>query len=323
MHESHPGVQDMACDTCLKIVQRCKRKFVIIQVGEHEPFVSELLTGLPTTVMDLEPHQIHSFYESVGLMIQAEPDQVKRDEYLQRLMELPNQKWAEIIGQAWLSVDYLKDQNVIRTVLNILQTNTSVASSLGDYARNSSDTGESEVLSLFATIINKYKGVMTEVVPRIFEAIFECTLAMITTNFDDYPEHRLKFFSLLHAIATFCFLALICLSPQQLKVIMDSIIWAFQHTERNIAETGLNLLLAMLKNFQASELCNQFHQTYFLNIEQEIFAILTEFPQAWVQASHVSAVALIFFGKLWFFDRAVVGFIYCISDIPSQHYVCW
>ncbi|KAF6170016.1 hypothetical protein GIB67_034408 [Kingdonia uniflora] len=44
MHQSHPGVQDMACDTFLKIGQRCKRKFVIIQVGEHEPFVSELLT---------------------------------------------------------------------------------------------------------------------------------------------------------------------------------------------------------------------------------------------------------------------------------------
>lgn len=35
------------------------------QVGESEPFVSELLTSLPTTVADLEPHQIHTFYESV------------------------------------------------------------------------------------------------------------------------------------------------------------------------------------------------------------------------------------------------------------------
>ncbi|XAR71542.1 hypothetical protein NMG60_11017873 [Bertholletia excelsa] len=359
MHETHPGVQDMACDTFLKIVQKCKRKFVIIQVGESEPFVSELLTSLRTTIADLEPHQIHSFYESVGHMIQAESDPQKRDEYLQRLMELPNQKWAEIIGQARLSVEFLKDQNVIRTVLNILQTNTSVASSLGtyflsqislifldmlnvyrmyselisstiaegapyasrssyvkllrsvkretlklietfldkaegqpqigkqfvppmmdpvlgDYARNLPDARESEVLSLFATIINKYKGAMVEDVPRIFEAIFQCTLEMITKNFEDYPEHRLKFFSLLRAIATHCFLALIHLSSQQLKLVMDSIIWAFRHTERNIAETGLNLLLEMLKNFQASEFCNQFYQTYFLMIEQEIFAVLTD-----------------------------------------------
>ncbi|KAK7379193.1 hypothetical protein VNO80_04646 [Phaseolus coccineus] len=37
MHENHPGDQDMACDTFLKIVQKCKRKFVITQgkVGER------------------------------------------------------------------------------------------------------------------------------------------------------------------------------------------------------------------------------------------------------------------------------------------------
>ncbi|XP_058093970.1 protein EXPORTIN 1A [Magnolia sinica] len=359
MHETHPGVQDMACDTFLKIVQKCKRKFVIVQLGENEPFVSELLSGLPVTIADLEPHQIHTFYESVGHMIQAESDPQKRDEYLQRLMELPNQKWIEIIGQARQNVDFLTNPDVIKTVLNILQTNTSVASALGtyflsqislifldmlnvyrmyseliskklaeggpfgsktsyvkllrsvkretlklietfvdkaedqpqigkqfvppmmdpvlgDYARNLPDARESEVLSLFATIINKYKGVMMEDVPRIFEAVFECTLEMITKNFEDYPEHRLKFFSLLRAIATHCFHALIHLSSQQLKLVMDSIIWAFRHTERNIAETGLNLLLEMLKNFQVSEFCNQFHRTYFLTIVQEIFAVLTD-----------------------------------------------
>ena len=36
-----------------------------LQVGETEPFVCELLKGLPTTVLDLEAHQIHTFYEAV------------------------------------------------------------------------------------------------------------------------------------------------------------------------------------------------------------------------------------------------------------------
>jgi hypothetical protein len=39
-------------------------------------------------------------------------------------------------------------------------------------------------------------------------------LQMITKNFEDYPEHRLKFFSLLRAIATHCFPALIRLSSE-------------------------------------------------------------------------------------------------------------
>ena len=43
---------------------------------------------------------------------------------------------------------------------------------------------------------------------------FNLLLQMITKNFEDYPEHRLKFFSLLRAIATFCFPALIKLSSQ-------------------------------------------------------------------------------------------------------------
>jgi exportin-1 len=33
MHNTHPGVQDMACDTILKIVQKCRRKFVVTQDG--------------------------------------------------------------------------------------------------------------------------------------------------------------------------------------------------------------------------------------------------------------------------------------------------
>ena len=31
MHETHPGVQDMACETFLKICHKCKRKFVVQQ----------------------------------------------------------------------------------------------------------------------------------------------------------------------------------------------------------------------------------------------------------------------------------------------------
>lgn len=43
---------------------------------------------------------------------------------------------------------------------------------------------DAEVLSLFATIINKLQGLMEKEVPRIFEAVFEVTLTMITKNFE-------------------------------------------------------------------------------------------------------------------------------------------
>ncbi|CAI9100529.1 OLC1v1037650C1 [Oldenlandia corymbosa var. corymbosa] len=57
---------------------------------------------------------------------------------------------------------------------------------------------------------------------------------------------------------------------------MDSIIWAFRRTVWNIAETGLVLLLEILKKFQASEFRNQFYQSYFLRIEEEMFVVLTD-----------------------------------------------
>ena len=40
------------------------------------------------------------------------------------------------------------------------------------------------MLSLFATIINKLQAAMEKEVPRIFEAVFEVTLDMITKNFE-------------------------------------------------------------------------------------------------------------------------------------------
>ena len=48
----------------------------------------------------------------------------------------------------------------------------------------------------------------------------------------DFPEHRLHFFSLLRAITNHCFPTLFAMSPQQLQLVINSIIWAFRHTVR-------------------------------------------------------------------------------------------
>ncbi len=56
-----------------------------VQVGETEPFICELLTNLTGIIQDLETHQIHMFYETVGLMISAETVPEKRDEYVVRV----------------------------------------------------------------------------------------------------------------------------------------------------------------------------------------------------------------------------------------------
>ena len=90
-----------------------------------------------------------------------------------------------------------------------------------------------------------------------------------------YPEHRLQFFALLRAITNACGNTLFAMSPQQLKLVIDSIVWAFRHTERNVADTGLNLLSEMLIMFDTSDVATQFYQSYYMNLVREIFAVLT------------------------------------------------
>lgn len=36
MHETHEGVQDMACDTFIKIAQKCRRHFVIVSIQNFD-----------------------------------------------------------------------------------------------------------------------------------------------------------------------------------------------------------------------------------------------------------------------------------------------
>jgi hypothetical protein len=136
---------------------------------------------------------------------------------------------------------------------------------------------EAEVLSMFAMIINKLKGGMAQHVPAIFKATFECTLNMIKGNYVDYPEHRLQFFSLLQAITNHCFPCLQSMSPVQQQLLIDSIVWAFRHTERNVADTGLNLLSDMLNRFvQERELMGPFLKAYYCRLLQDIFAVMTD-----------------------------------------------
>ena len=61
----------------------------------------------------------------------------------------------------------------------------------------------------------------------------------------------------------------VCLgNSENFTLIIESIKWAFKHTERNIAETGLNTLLELLTNVQQSQVANAFYQAYYLGLLQ-------------------------------------------------------
>merc|ERR1719273_400652 len=148
---------------------------------------------------------------------------------------------------------------------------------LGDYQRNIAGARDPEVLLLFTTVVEKLKSDIVNDVPRILEAVFECTLQMITTNFEDFPEHRIRFFEFLRAVNSHCFPALFNIPPEHQKLVVDSVVWAMKHTERNISETGLDILNELLLNVgRTPNVAQGFYQQFLLALIQDVFSVMTD-----------------------------------------------
>ena len=72
MHEKHPGVQDMASETFLKISKLTKEMFIKLNDNDREPYVNELIRQIPQSLSDLENNQRLMVYEGIGHMISEE-----------------------------------------------------------------------------------------------------------------------------------------------------------------------------------------------------------------------------------------------------------
>ncbi|CAF3763002.1 unnamed protein product [Rotaria socialis] len=379
MHETHEGVQDMACDTFIKIAQKCRRHFVTVQLGESQAFVDEILTNINGIICHLEPHQVHTFYEAVGNMIAASVDNVQQTKLIEKYMQLPNDVWNTIISEAKKSVDCLKDPEVVSNILNILKTNIRASKALGapyvhqltkiyedilhiykvtseninqairmngpmvvkqrliksmiavkedtlmligsyfskasniqqvldqfltplytfvlaDYRDCHPEARESEVLNMLAILINKVEDRITPRIPEIFDLTFEHTLHMIDKNFEDYPDHRKNFYTLLQSVTNVCFPALLALNATQFKLVYDSIMWALKHTMRTISELGLEILQIMLRKFQTCDpqAAQTFYQIYYLETMQHIFAVVAECSHTSGLTAHSQILANLF-----------------------------
>ena len=81
----------------------------------------------------------------------------------------------------------------------------------------------------------------------------------------------------LQAVNTHCFTSLLNIPAAQFKLVLDSIIWAFKHTMRNVADTGLQILYQLLQNVAQQETAAaSFYQTYYCDILQHIFSVVTD-----------------------------------------------
>ena len=131
MHETHEGVQDMACDTFIKITTKCKRHFVVVQQNEREPFINEIIRDIQSITEDLQPQQVHTFYEACGIIVSAQNNKEARNKLLSELMALPNMAWTSIIQQAGQDPTLLTNTETVKIIANIIKTNVAVCKALG------------------------------------------------------------------------------------------------------------------------------------------------------------------------------------------------
>ena len=100
---------------------------------------------------------------------------------------------------------------------------------------------------------------------------------MIAANHEDFPELRLQFFSLLKAINQHSFPSLFAIPQEVRKNVVDAVAFAIKHTERNIAEMGLDILFELLQNVGRHEhIAQEFYQQFLPQLIQEVLYVMTD-----------------------------------------------
>lgn len=135
-------------------------------------------------------------------------------------------------------------------------------------------------LSLWATkYISAYSdtGISHEIVIRVLTAVFGTTLAMISTDFNSFPEIRMAFFSFLKSIIKYNFEQLYNMPEDKFHTIMDCIVWSIKHELNTFSDLGLDLLFETLQNLTNNPaISNIFYERYYTNLLKDILEVLTD-----------------------------------------------
>jgi len=127
MHESFNGVKDFACETFLKLSIKCAKNFVVIQQGEKEEYIKNLVRTLSETTKDLKPHHQLMLYEAIGNIINSEVDLTKKRSYIEQLMSEKDTQWQQIFNEAKKNVKILNNTNIVKELSLIILLNERVS----------------------------------------------------------------------------------------------------------------------------------------------------------------------------------------------------
>jgi len=186
MHESHPGVQDFACETFMKISIKCGDQLIKINEGENEPYINVLARSIKDDTADLQAHQKLMFYEALGNMIDRDPDLMRRGELIKKMMEPTYYDWTTIFNNAIQNPEILQNVQSIKAMDLIIKLNERIALatktiyfSFGTYIFNDIINAYSYYTGLVNDIYNS--GNMQSTPAKMFKSIKKTILKFIIT----------------------------------------------------------------------------------------------------------------------------------------------
>lgn len=165
---------------------------------------------------------------------------------------------------------------------------------LADYQNTVPDAREPKVLSLLSIIIVSFKDKVAGHLQRMIEMVFLPTLDMIKDETSQYPEHRVNFFQMVDSATRSCFEEVVNLPEHLLSYIVQSFLWALQHTIRQVAEIGESVLLRLhlllgitmvtdvlerIREIENDAVKQKFYQTYYMEMLTHVMGVVTDHNQ--------------------------------------------
>lgn len=139
MHETHPGVQDMACDTFLKLAKFCGGSLVVAQHVdgvENRPYIEEVLGKSEVLMERLSQQQKEVVFEAIATIIRFERNAEKRAVWVDALLYGVNNAMISVIKQGCQNQEVFHQSTSIAIIRDVFHFHRVVCSVLpNDYHR--------------------------------------------------------------------------------------------------------------------------------------------------------------------------------------------
>mmetsp|Transcript_6574 Transcript_6574/g.9554 ORF Transcript_6574/g.9554 Transcript_6574/m.9554 type:complete len:1090 (+) Transcript_6574:327-3596(+) len=164
-----------------------------------------------------------------------------------------------------------------------------------DYGESVPDAKDHGVICLFNSSLKKFKEHMRPHMPVIMETILTHTVPIVNKDMVSFPEHRRELFQFIRSVTKYCIGAYGDMPPFHFDTVMNCILWAVQHHERTLYETGLMTLVDIVRNVKnMGDFASHFYAHYYIPIIIHTFQGITDTFHMSGFRHHVSILHMIF-----------------------------